>query len=64
MTAINNIPIIAYGEGSGYNSGIVPIYPSVIITLKGLNKIYEPFSKNNKTYITAQTGVVYTDLLL
>ncbi len=36
------LPLIPYGEGGGYNMGVVPMAGALTVSLKGINRIGEP----------------------
>jgi len=60
----NKIPMIPYGEGGGYNMGVVPMAPCVTISLRGINDIGEIKKTADVKYeITVGAGLPFLDLL-
>ncbi|APJ04443.1 FAD-binding and (Fe-S)-binding domain-containing protein [Silvanigrella aquatica] len=62
----NNIPMIPYGEGGGYNMGVTPMAPAVTISLRGIDHISEikPSRRDpNKYEISVGSGVPFKDLV-
>ncbi|WP_158998194.1 FAD-binding and (Fe-S)-binding domain-containing protein [Pigmentibacter ruber] len=61
-----DIPMIPYGEGGGYNMGVTPMAPAVTISVRGIDHISEikPSRKNNGKYeISVGAGVPFKDLV-
>lgn len=61
----NEVPMIPYGEGGGYNMGVTPMAPAVTISLRGIDHISEirPSRRSeNKFEISVGAGVPFKDL--
>ena len=61
-----NIPMIPYGEGGGYNMGVTPMAPAVTISVRGIDHISEISTcqlNSNKYEITVGSGVPFKDLV-
>jgi len=66
------VPLIPYGEGGGYNMGVVPMAGALTVSLKGMNRIGEPrplapdeerrFGPG-RMKITAGAGAAWLDVL-
>ncbi|RLI75027.1 lactate dehydrogenase [Archaeoglobales archaeon] len=57
----NKIPIIVRGGGTGLSGGVVPIKPSIVISMEKLNKILEVDTEN--LTITCEAGVTLKQLI-
>ncbi|MFH1728471.1 MAG: FAD-binding and (Fe-S)-binding domain-containing protein [Pseudomonadota bacterium] len=63
-----NIPIIPFGGGGGYNMGIIPYTPSITIAIPGLGEIqkvdYHITSKEGQIFsVKAGAGASYKDII-
>jgi FAD/FMN-containing dehydrogenase/Fe-S oxidoreductase len=62
----NNIPMIPYGEGGGYNMGVTPMAPAVTISVRGIDHISEiKLSRRSpeKYEVSVGSGVPFKDLV-
>lgn len=62
----NDIPMIPYGEGGGYNMGVTPMAPAVTISVRGIDHISEikPSRRTQgKFEISVGSGVPFKDLV-
>ncbi len=62
----NNIPMIPYGEGGGYNMGVTPMAPAVTISVRGIDHISEikPSRRfHDKFEVSVGSGVPFKDLV-
>lgn len=61
----NDVPMIPYGEGGGYNMGVTPMAPAVTISLRGIDHI-SPLRPSRRTpgafEVTVGAGVPFKDL--
>jgi FAD/FMN-containing dehydrogenase/Fe-S oxidoreductase len=61
----NDVPMIPYGEGGGYNMGVTPMAPAVTISVRGIDHISQirPSRRSPEKYeITVGAGVPFKDL--
>lgn len=62
----NQIPMIPYGEGGGYNMGVTPMAAAVTISVRGIDHISEitPSPRNPEQFqISVGAGVPFKDLV-
>lgn len=62
----NDIPMIPYGEGGGYNMGVTPMAPAVTISVRGIDHISEivPSRRSPGKYeVSVGSGVPFKDLV-
>ncbi|WP_397600134.1 FAD-binding protein [Silvanigrella sp.] len=62
----NDVPMIPYGEGGGYNMGVTPMAPAVTISVRGIDHISEikPSRRSqDKFEISVGSGVPFKDLV-
>lgn len=62
----NDIPMIPYGEGGGYNMGVTPMAPAVTVSVRGIDHISEikpSRRQNGKFEISVGAGVPFKDLV-
>ena len=61
----NEVPMIPYGEGGGYNMGVTPMAPAVTISLRGIDHIspVRPSRRRPDAFeVTVGAGVPFKDL--
>lgn len=61
----NDVPMIPYGEGGGYNMGVTPMAPAVTISVRGIDHISQirPSRRSPDKYeVTVGAGVPFKDL--
>lgn len=66
LFAQNDVPMIPYGEGGGYNMGVTPMAPAVTVSLRGIDHI-SPVRPSRRTpgrfEVSVGAGVPFKDLI-